>query len=166
MLSYELYNLLALLQALDEKMKEPQSPLSKHIALDQNETPLHRMKVRLEALKVKLTPKPHLRSFNRVRWYLNQEYVKELLAALERDKLLINLALQADSKALEQALRTDVQDVHTFLRDMDKRIGAALEGQSENISELKQMTSEEASRAKGKLCCTLDILTIAHTVGS
>lgn len=97
MLSYELCNLQALLYVLNDRMNEPQSPISKHVATSQDEMPLTRMKVRLESLAEKLvSKKPSHRPFNRLRWYFNEDEVKELLQGLERDKLLINLAIQVD----------------------------------------------------------------------
>lgn len=47
-------------------------------------------------------------------------------------------------------MQSKVEDVHTFLRALDRKIEKRMDEQNENISNIAEMISLETEKAKGK----------------
>ncbi|KAH6698452.1 hypothetical protein BKA61DRAFT_707150 [Leptodontidium sp. MPI-SDFR-AT-0119] len=153
-LLYEITNLETLLQRLDyerraqmkeqEKGKDKDGNKTSSFPLEEMENHITRMRKRMEDISSKLVVSDkRFGSLRRaVKWPFTEKEVKELLADLERDKLLLNLLVQGDHLSLSQALSHDIKDIQGLVAD----IGEGVRNIQVDVEDLHERAADEEYR--------------------
>ncbi|KAF5974131.1 ankyrin repeat domain-containing protein [Fusarium coicis] len=96
-----------------------------------------RLETLFESIKTKLYPKKGLtRVFSSLAWPFNEKDVNELIAAIQREKSLLQLALGSDSRAALKEFVQTAQENHNRLMDLMQNLKQDSDEQTDQFKEL------------------------------
>ncbi|KAH7112350.1 hypothetical protein EDB81DRAFT_670829 [Dactylonectria macrodidyma] len=106
--------------------------------IDAPEAPLARLSAALSIVQSKLQPRRGVKKVtSAVAWPFNDDEVDKLLAAIEREKSLLGLALNMDCLRLVQEIRKTARDNQ---KQLDELIDAVKRSSDENEAQLREVT--------------------------
>ncbi|KAK1762458.1 ankyrin repeat-containing domain protein [Phialemonium atrogriseum] len=103
-------------------------------ALESPEGPLGRLRVILRKVEAKLQPREGLgRAFAALRWPFNAQEIKEIFAAIEREKSLLGLALSNNSRKLMQEIKRTSNEYMRLLTKLTQAIERSSQALEDNL---------------------------------
>lgn len=92
-------------------------------ALEAPDAPLGRLWTALHTVKSKLRPKEGIqKTLASLKWPFNEKDVEKMFAAIEREKALLELALQNNGRKLTQEIKNTTAENNRQLKDLIKAI--------------------------------------------
>ncbi|KAF4496130.1 Ankyrin repeat domain containing protein 50 [Fusarium agapanthi] len=148
--------LLGLKDILENERPGPTAP--RISLLEGPQSPFKRLKTLFESIKVKLAPKKGLtKVVSSLTWPFNEKDVSELLAAIQREKGLLQLVLENDSRGLLKDFIQTAEGNHHRLTELMQNLKHNSDQQKDQIEELStaleslQTTQETVSNSLDNL---------------
>ncbi|RYP77344.1 hypothetical protein DL771_001139 [Monosporascus sp. 5C6A] len=112
--------------------------------------PLGRLAVALTALKIKLEPKKGLdKAFAKLKWPFDEKEVEKIIAAIDREKSLLGLALANDSRKLIHDIKRSAKENGQQLTELIEAIKQTSKDNQDGLADLKDgLASVQGSQAR------------------
>ncbi|RSL74690.1 hypothetical protein CEP51_011483 [Fusarium floridanum] len=128
--------LLRLLDILEHERLGP-ARASTISLLEGPHSPFKRLETLFESIRVKLAPKQGLaRVTSSLAWPFNEKDVSDLVAAIQREKSLLHLVLDNDSRDLLKGFIQTAQDNHNHLTELMQSLKDESDQQNDQLEEL------------------------------
>ncbi|KAF5723133.1 ankyrin repeat domain-containing protein [Fusarium mundagurra] len=121
---------------LENERQDP-THASRISLLEGPHSPFTRLRPLFESIKVKLAPKKGLsKAFSSLVWPFNEKDVSELIAAIQREKGLLQLALENDSRGLLKDFIQKAEENHNRLIELMQNLKHDSDQQKDQLEEL------------------------------
>ncbi|RSL38411.1 hypothetical protein CEP53_014893 [Fusarium sp. AF-6] len=128
--------LLRLLDILEHERSDPARAPTISL-LEGPHSPFKRLETLFESIRVKLAPKQGLaRVTSSLAWQFNEKDVSDLIAAIQREKSLLHLLLDNDSRDLLKGFIQTAQDNHNHLTELMQSLKDESDQQNDQLEEL------------------------------
>ncbi|RSL51867.1 hypothetical protein CEP54_011211 [Fusarium duplospermum] len=128
--------LLRLLDNLEHERSVP-ARASTISLLEGPHSPFKRLETLFESIRVKLAPKQGLAKVaSSLAWPFKEKDVNDLVAAIQREKSLLHLVLDNDSRDLLKSFTQTAQDSHNHLAELMQSLKDESDQQSDQLEEL------------------------------
>ncbi|RYP23580.1 hypothetical protein DL767_008772 [Monosporascus sp. MG133] len=112
--------------------------------------PLGRLAVALTALKIRLEPKKGVdKAFAKLKWPFDEKEVEKIIAAIDREKSLLGLALANDSRKLIHDIKRSAKENGQQLTELIDTIKQTSKDNQDGLADLKDaLASVQGSQAR------------------